>query len=117
VGTRLQLDTGAYTARVKPTVTFGAARGVQASATPLMERQLFASDVSKYADSRKPPANNLKSNVPARVEIARVGRANKRGMPAAFVLITIAFWMPGPHHSFSVVRPAVIRPKSTSTEL
>ena len=47
VGARLQLDTGAYTARVKPIETFGAERGVHVTAKALMERQLSANVVSK----------------------------------------------------------------------
>src|SRR5881396_3542857 len=40
-GTRVQLAAGAYTARAKPTVTFGALRGVHVAAKALRERQLF----------------------------------------------------------------------------
>src|SRR5436309_4266246 len=55
--------------------------------------------------------------MPIRVWIGRVVRKNRRGIPGALLLSTIALWTPGPHHSFSVATPSVTRPASTANVL
>ena len=63
------------------------------------------------------PSNSLPSNVPMAVETGRPVRAKKCAKPGALSLSTIAFRMPGPHHSFSVEMPNVAAPVCTASVL
>src|SRR5207247_8930777 len=106
---------GAYTARAAPTVSVGTPGGVQVVARAVIDRRSFAGVASKYGDSKRPPRNQRAANVPSRVRTGRRVRANARQMPAALSLRTIAFRIPGPHHSFSVDRPTTTDPASTAS--
>src|SRR3954471_17470671 len=48
------------------------------------------------------------------VRSGRLVRTKARQIPGALSLNTIALRIPGPHHSFSVDRPALIGPASTA---
>ena len=113
--TSSQPDNGASTARVNPSVSVGAPTGVHVAASAVIERRSLAGLSSKYCDLNRPPRNQRSANEPTRVPTGRAVRTNALGIPAALLLITMAFWMPGPHHSFSVERPATTGPRSAAS--
>ena len=52
-----------------------------------------------------PPTSQRISTSPSRVAIGCAVRTKRCGNPGALLLSTIAFRIPGPHHSFSLEKP------------
>src|SRR4051812_27176586 len=100
------------TLRASPIERLSRRRGRIDTAPAEMDRPLLVVVVSKKADWVSPPTSHRNSILPAIVSNGCELRNTKWEKPGALLLSTRALSMPGPHHSFSVLKPIDTAPRS-----